>query len=181
MSRPESAFRDDLELRSVAGRTGVFTTTRIPAGHLILRLQGPPQKQPSPHTIQVDESVHLDESGFVDGETNHACAPSAYVDLADPSRPAIRALDSIPAGSEVTINYCASEDEMAEPFQCRCGAEECYGWVRGYAHLTVEQRRSLRGQVSPLLLKKYGDPWVATHPVEEEDSLLAGRRSDHQT
>lgn len=158
MRRSEGSLESYLEVRSTGGRAGVFAVARIPAGTLVLRLKGPSQDHPSRYTIQIDGATHLNERGLVDGEINHSCAPNAFVDLSDASQPVIRALDSIPAGAEVTIDYCASEDEVVEPFQCVCGAEDCYGIVRGYSHLSNGQRRALGRQVSPYLLKKHGDP-----------------------
>jgi hypothetical protein len=152
----ESFYQDALDLEPTEGGIGVFTSVSIPAGALIVALRGPASDRPSKKTIQVDGSLHLDEDGFVDGEMNHSCDSNAFVDSSDPSRPGIRASVRIPEGSEITINYCASEDEMAEAFECRCDSIGCYGVVRGYAFLSQEQREALKGRVSPHLRKKYG-------------------------
>jgi hypothetical protein len=152
----ENSFQDVLKLGPIEGGVGVFASAPIPAGAFIVTLRGPPSSRPSRKTIQVDDSLHLDEDGLIDGEINHSCHPSAFVDSSDPSRPCIRACQPIPKESEITIDYCASEDEMAEPFECRCKSEGCYGFIRGYAFLSQEQRAAMNGRVSPYLQEKYG-------------------------
>ncbi len=151
----ENSFQDHLVLAQTDGGIGVFTSVHIPVGALIVALRGTPSDRPSLRTIQVDDTLHLDESGLIDSEMNHSCDPNAFVDSTDPSQPGIRALKPIPRGSEITINYCASEDELAEPFECRCNSTGCHGMIRGYAFLSPEARGVLDGQVSPYLRKKY--------------------------
>lgn len=156
--KPSRCSRSLFEVRSSGGQTGVFTTSQVPAGRLMIVFRGPLQDYPSRHTIQIGESDHLDESGSVDGQMNHSCTPNSFVDLSDPPQPVIRAIHAIRAGSELTINYCASEDVVVEPFECHCQAEDCHGVVRGYSHLTNRQRLLLRELTSPYLLEKHGDP-----------------------
>jgi len=144
-----------LELRRVGAMTGVYTSVQIPAEAVIIRLKGVRVHRPVKYSVQIDEAVHLDETGLVDANINHACFPNAFVDTSDPFGPSIRALIRIPGGSEVTIDYCASEDELAEPFECRCGAEGCYGVVRGFSYLTPRQRSALKDTAAPYLVRKY--------------------------
>lgn len=155
---PSRRSRSLLEVRWSGAQTGVFTTNQVPVGTPMIVLRGPLQDYPGRHTIQIGESAHLDESGSVDGQMNHSCTPNAFVDLSDPSQPVIRAIRAIGAESELTINYCASEDVVVEPFECHCEAEDCYGVVRGYSFLTNRQRLLLREITSRYLLEKHGDP-----------------------
>ncbi len=149
------SFENALELRSLGGRIRVLTSAPIPSGAVIVRLRGPRLERPTKYTIQVSESQHCDLSGRVHGETQHACVANAFVDSSDLSRPVIRAAVPIPSGSEITINYCASEDHLAQPFECDCGAAICYGTVRGFSGLTPDQRMALGSQISSYLRKKY--------------------------
>ncbi len=57
---------------------------------------------------------------------NHACEPNAAFRGLD-----LHAVRETPAGVEITIDYNAHEDELAHPFACGCGAENCVGTVRG--------------------------------------------------
>ncbi len=34
-------------------------------------------------------------------------------------------------GDELTFFYPSTEWDMAQPFRCECGAEECKGWIQG--------------------------------------------------
>jgi len=156
--RRADSFPHLLEVRKTDGRTGVFALVDIPAGVLAARLQGSHSGHPTRHTIQISDSLHLDLRGTLPVEINPSCAPSGYVDSSDPSQPTIRALRFIERGSEITIDYCASEDVLAEPFECRCSFAGCYGVVRGYSFLTSDQRRALGEKASSFLLRKYGVP-----------------------
>lgn len=155
---PSRCSRSLFEVRSSGGQTGVFTTSQVPAGTPLSVLRGPLQDHPGRHTIQIGESDHLDASGSVDGQMNHSCTPNSFVDLSNPSQPVIRAIHALRAGSELTIDYCASEEVVVEPFECHCESENCYGVVRGYSYLTNRQRLLLRELTSPYLLEKHGDP-----------------------
>jgi hypothetical protein len=151
----EQSLQDFLVLKPTNGGIGVFTSSPVPAGAIIVYLMGVPCRRASLNTIQLSETLHIDESGFIDAELNHSCDSNAFVDSSDLTRPAIRALMPIPAGSEVTIDYCASEAELAEPFECRCGSAGCYGTVRGYTSLSAEQRAALGERVSSYLQAGY--------------------------
>ena len=149
------SFVDVLVQKPTKGEIGVFTLIPIPAGALIVPLLGTVSNQASKRTIQIDDTVHLDESEHIVAGVNHSCDPNAYLDFSDLDRLCIRALEPIPEGSEVTIDYCASEEELAEPFECWCGSGSCYGTVRGYAFLDFEERKALDASVSPYLQRKY--------------------------
>ena len=62
----------------------------------------------------------------------------------------------IPAGEELRFFYPSTEWEMAQPFNCSCGAEKCLGTVDGAKNLPAE------------VLKRY---WLSDHI----ESLLAAR------
>ena len=70
---------------------------------------------------------------------NHSCNPSAIVDVANME---VRAETAIAQGQPVTFFYPSTEWDMAQPFQCNCGAKECLGTVVGSKHLP---RHILRG------------------------------------
>ena len=153
----------------------MFPTDEIPAGALIVTLRGIPSGCPTRHTVQINDTLHIDEAGLIDGHINHSCAANSFVDSSIPLQPVIRAFHSIPTGSEITINYCASEDQLAEPFECICGNEDCYRIVRGYSKLTPDQRRELGSEVSPYLLEKYGVPDTGFRAPLPLQSLLEAK------
>ncbi len=120
------------------GRRRLFATGSIAAGEIILHLDGVLRATPSRHSIQVGEGEHLDEFGAAEA-TNHSCEPTAFVDLSDNPRVCLRAISDLNSGSEVTIDYCATEGELSVPFSCDCGSKRCYGLVRGYRFLEPSQ------------------------------------------
>jgi D-alanine-D-alanine ligase len=70
---------------------------------------------------------------------NHSCDPNtAYEGLN------VVALRNIQQGEELTLNYASFLDEYMEPFNCRCGAANCCGWVTGIADNSVTERESKR-------------------------------------
>ena len=70
---------------------------------------------------------------------NHSCDPNtAYEGLN------VVALRNIQQGEELTLNYASFLDEHMEPFNCRCGADNCCGWVTGITNNSVTERESQR-------------------------------------
>lgn len=132
------------------GHRRLVTTEAIAAGHEILEIEGVRRAKPTRYSIQVARDVHLDDMGPVDA-TNHDCDPSAFIDFTDPGRIVLRALRDLSEGDEVSFHYCATEWDMAAPFDCRCGATGCLGRVRGYRHLSDEEARRVEAWLSPAL------------------------------
>lgn len=137
--------------RSHGGR-GVFAVEPIQVGERIVRFPGAYQDRPGRHTLQVDEKRFIAPSGEADDFINHSCAPNAYVDFQDWS---LRALLPIGPGEEVTFDYHTTEWEEPYPFDCRCGAPQCVGTVRGFRHLDRKRRERLLPYLSPFLLRRH--------------------------
>ncbi len=84
-----------------------------------------------------------DGSRVIDGHCmamfiNHSCDPNCETDEQD-GRVWIRAIRSIPAGAELTYDYClydGGEDEAT----CNCGAKACSGTM--YSREEVRKRRA---------------------------------------
>ncbi len=68
---------------------------------------------------------------------NHSCNPNTAYDGLN-----VVALRNIPQGEELTLNYASFLDESMEPFNCRCGAANCCGWVTGISNNSVTERES---------------------------------------
>lgn len=136
--------------RDENGHRRLVTTRPIASGDEILALDGVERAIPTRYSIQIGPDRHLDDMGPVDA-TNHRCDPSAFIDFSDPGRIALRALRALSVGDEVTIHYCATEYDMASPFDCHCGADTCLGRVRGYRHVSEDVARSLAPWLSPAL------------------------------
>lgn len=132
------------------GHRRLIATDAIAAGGEIVRIDGTVRSAPSRFSIQIGSGTHLDEMGPVDA-TNHSCDPNAFVDFSQSDRLVLRALRDIGAGDEITIHYCATEYDMAEPFPCDCGAASCVGLVRGYRHLPAGTAAELELRLSPAI------------------------------
>lgn len=152
---PASKLTLAVELRPKGEGKGVYAVEAIRQWEVIAVLVGPSNKEPSRHTIQIDAKTHLDEEGFVQGYLNHSCEPNAFVDFSKPGETRITSLGAIELGEEVRINYCATEESMAEPFSCNCGAPSCYRTVSGFVGLSRERQEKLDPLLSPYLRKKY--------------------------
>lgn len=135
---------------------GLFATRPIGRGETLLRIEGRIQPQPTRYSIQLDAGAHVECEDGLDEHTlrerypwrflNHSCAPNARI----AGRTLVAQL-AIAEGEEITFDYTTTEAEMAEPFGCRCGASECLGTIRGFAHLNDTQRHARASLLAPHL------------------------------
>ncbi len=149
-SAEESRFAVEAEdwaaLRSRLVSRRVFPTESVIAGipsHRILT-------QPTLHSIQIGLERHIDDIGAL-AYLNHSCDPNVFIDV---DCLMLRALKDIAIGDELTLFYPATEWEMAQPFQCSCGAEECLGWIGGAKYLSP--RLLARHVLSPHIARLAG-------------------------
>ena len=152
-----------LEVRDVGGYKGVFAREGLEAG-AVIRLQGIVSGVPSRHSLQLDKERHLvlpdaadaaDRPEYFWKYLNHSCRPNGHIDTRGPS---FRALRRIARGEECTFNYLTTEYEMAEPFECRCGAADCFGVIGGYARLGAEGKERLSAHAAAHLTGAVGGP-----------------------
>ncbi len=61
---------------------------------------------------------------------NHSCDPNAWLEGLD-----VVARRAVAAGEEITLDYATFYNERMPAFECRCGAPECRGIVRGTDYL----------------------------------------------
>jgi len=133
----------------------LVATRAIAAGESILEIEGRPQQEPTRYSIQIAHGTHIEADGALPHEEmcarhpwrflNHACEPNAHI-----AGRSLVARAAIAAGSQITFDYTTTEADMAEPFACQCGAASCLGSVRGFAHLSADERRAR-------------EPWLAPH------------------
>lgn len=136
--------------RDESGHCRLVTSEPVASGEEILAPGGVVRATPTRYSIQIGPDAHLDDMGPVNA-TNHHCDPSAFIDFADSERIVLRALRDLSVGDEVSIHYCATEYDMASPFDCHCGAEACLGRVRGYRYVSDEVARDIEPWLSPAL------------------------------
>ncbi|OCF39175.1 hypothetical protein I317_07035 [Kwoniella heveanensis CBS 569] len=89
---------------------------------------------------------------------NHSCNPTAEIHLPShrPEEWEVRARSSstqgIKEGEAITFFYPSTEWDMAQGFDCSCGATNCLGKIQGAKYLSVAQLEE-RGYVNEHILK----------------------------
>lgn len=143
-------------VRDLPHGAGLFSLRAFAQGDPILAITGRIQSTPTRYSIQLDHGVHIEADGNLpDHEMrvrhpwrflNHSCEPNAAVD----GRRLV-ALRAIGAGEQITFDYTTTEADMAEPFDCGCGARGCLGHVRGFLHLAGTAKRARAHRLAPHL------------------------------
>ena len=137
----------------------VVARRNVPAGGLVMRLDGPLVEKPGRYTVQVDVDLHVDAEASPEHEgryplwrfLNHSCDPNCWFDGR-----ILRARRDIAPGEQLTFDYNCTEWSMASPFDCACGA--CDGApVRGYAHLDAAGRSRRAAHAAPHLRSRRAD------------------------
>ncbi|KAI8636863.1 hypothetical protein BD408DRAFT_478376 [Parasitella parasitica] len=110
----------------------------------------PGPKRYSSVQISATEHVELNSDLLY---LNHSCDPSTYLDIAKKS---IVALKDIEKGDELTFFYPSTEWDMAQAFNCWCGAVKCVGKVNGARHISARilEQFTLSEHVRKLLRKR---------------------------
>jgi SET domain-containing protein len=126
---------------------GCYTTTRIPKGKRVAEYTGPRlAKDQADALYEASPITYLfglgDGSVVIDGHCmamfiNHSCDPNCESDEND-GRVWITAIKNIPAGAEITYDYCLY-DGGDEPQHCNCGAKACRGSM--YSDEEIGRRR----------------------------------------
>lgn len=131
----------------------VHTSDNIPAHTIILNLKGKIMSTPNVYSIQLGAKKHLNKGNSIDDYLNHSCEPNCAMDI---HKMALVSIQNINAGDELTINYCATEEKLANPFICLCGSLHCYGVIKGFDYLNRKQKKRLYSILSPYLKAKVG-------------------------
>jgi hypothetical protein len=152
---PITKMEEDGEFTHKPLYHGAVAKQDINQGQVAITLTGEWRHEPSRRTIQIGEK-HLDSA--IGGYVNHSCEPNCavlikikdmtfkeqYVPwrvgikgtltsmLVSEPTPVLVAVKPIFKGQEVTFNYNQTEESLAEPFDCECGSENCYGEIRGW-------------------------------------------------
>jgi hypothetical protein len=126
-------------------------------GDTIINIAGVETSVKDRYSIQIAVDTHLMpfDADSVEAQaeqcpwmfTNHSCDPNVVI-----RDQKFIALRSIELDEAITFDYETTEWEMAEPFECACGATSCRGIIRGYVHLSAAQRDALADQTASYLL-----------------------------
>lgn len=120
----------------VDGQYRLVATKDFAIDDHILRLEGAIVDGPSRFSVQIGPRQHMEVPASVKIDPsstryrwrflNHSCAPNATFDGLN-----LVATRPIAAAEQITFDYDTTEYDMASPFECRCGSDECRGVVRG--------------------------------------------------
>jgi len=135
------------DLISVEKGVGEFSARAVslqslPAGALFAKITGSTRTgQRTYASVQTGESSDIElNSDLV--YSNHSCDPSTVFDMA---KMEVRVVEGRPLekGQDITFFYPSTEWDMAQPFECNCGAGNgvCIGTVRGAKYLSDEVLR----------------------------------------
>jgi hypothetical protein len=131
----------------------VVATRAIARGMVVATIVGHREvAQANRFSVQVGANTHIDDLGAFT-YLNHSCAPNVFFDTTALTLTAIR---DIAAGDELSFFYPSTEWEMAEPFECHCGAAACVGLIQGAALLPddVLARYRLNRHIEELILAR---------------------------
>ena len=92
-------------------------------------------------TVQIDEKNHITLHPEFLQYINHGCAPNIFFDTTEMQ---IVCIAPIEAGDELRFFYPSTEWEMAQPFNCSCGAANCLHVVKGAAYLLKDILKSYK-------------------------------------
>jgi len=113
----------------------------LPPFGLFAKLDFPPctkADKPTYATVQMGKEEHLNlNSDLV--YINHSCEPSLTFDLSPTSLGIFAGPKGLKPGDELTFFYPSTEWDMAQGFDCFCGAETCRGFISGAKNMKKEQ------------------------------------------
>jgi hypothetical protein len=127
----ESPGGSPIEVREDRERQGlgVFATRAIAPGERLGFFSGEESPARSRMSLQFGEVIVEPAPDEPLRHLNHACEPTAA--FGGRNGRELFAARALAAGEAVTIDYNAHEDELSEPFACRCGSARCPGEIRG--------------------------------------------------
>ena len=143
-----------IKLEDIKEEKAIFAREDIAKDEIIFEFEQKFIDHPTRDSLQVDEGKHQVSSkrDATENFINHSCSPNGYIDFSDMT---FRALKKITKGEEITFNYNTTEWDMANGFECFCGEKNCLKKIKGFRYLNCEQRKKLKGKLSPFLKKKY--------------------------
>jgi uncharacterized protein len=128
---------------------GLYTTASLRKGDHVAEYDGPRITKDLADELYKDEPLTYlfglgDGSMVIDGHSmamfiNHSCRPNCETEEVD-GRVWITAIRNIPAGAEITYDYCLYDGDDEDPAICNCGAARCRGSM--YSKEELKQRKS---------------------------------------
>lgn len=98
-------------------------------------------KTPTYLTVQTGTEEHIHLKPEFLKFTNHSCDPNVFFDTQSMQ---LTALKDIEPGDEFSFFYPSTEWDMAQPFDCLCGSENCLKNISGASNMPVPVLHSYR-------------------------------------
>lgn len=136
-----------LEVLDTSSEHGLGVRTLVPRrmGEIVHRFTGMVGPEIRLHSLQVNEHLHISDTRYI-GYLSHSCDPNCRLDM---SRFEVVALQDVPAGGLLTIDYAATEDVLYRQFECHCGAAVCRRWITGRAESANAEGRAYLATLAP--------------------------------
>lgn len=101
---------------------GTVAVAPLAKGAEVLPIRGPFSAVQTPYSFRTSNGRHVEPTGY--GHfVNHACEPSCEIVYRPDGRPVLVARRDLPAGTEITFDYTATEGKLANSFACLCPAD----------------------------------------------------------
>ena len=138
----------------------LFANQYFKQGDIILPLKGIIRRccESTPDAVQIDDDKFIDsDHRYAEDHINHGCNPTTMIDFEALNFIALR---DVKKGEEITYHYLTTEYDLVRDgldFDCKCGAKNCLGRIKGFKFLTQAQKLKLKPWLSPFLLKRLAD------------------------
>ncbi|TVY75977.1 hypothetical protein LSUE1_G007872 [Lachnellula suecica] len=123
--------------------TKSLSTVSLPPFAFFAKMAFPPctlAEKATYATVQIGRDTHTNlNSDLV--YINHSCVPSVIFDTT--SRSILAGPSGLEPGQELTFFYPSTEWEMAQGFDCFCGAETCRGFIAGAKQMKTKDLEGL--------------------------------------
>jgi hypothetical protein len=106
---------------------GVIAKVAFRPGEILFHFQGRLLNYQSLFTLQKRPGLYI-EDPYCMGKILHSCDPNAYVDM---DTQIFKARRPIKPGEYITMDYETTEDQLFRSFDCKCGADNCRGYICG--------------------------------------------------
>jgi hypothetical protein len=126
----------------ISGHHSLFSIVSFNSGDIICEFGASAILQtPSYLTVQINVDEHICLQPLFLQYINHSCSPNIFFDTTTFK---VVCLRSIKPGDELCYFYPSTEWEMAQPFQCVCGSNNCLGYIGGASYLSKETVQGYR-------------------------------------
>ena len=129
-------------LHKTTGQKALHATRSFYPGEVICKFRaGTTEPVPTYLTVQIADDKHITLQPEFLQYINHSCDPTVFFDTTTMELICLRPLQS---GDELTFFYPSTEWEMAQPFICNCGSQDCLELINGAAQLSAKVLKKYR-------------------------------------